>query len=95
MDAYVKNNTSGLEHVLGLTARAETRLSQILHNIDQTELWLTGSTTRGGKFSMQALAKPGPTVLAVGLRGAPVNTAFGPFVLNACGDGGDQSGTGQ
>ncbi len=82
MDAYVKNNTSGLENVLGPTARAETRLSQILHNIDQTELWLTGSTTPGGKFSMQALAKPGPAVLAVGLRSAPVNTAFGLFVLN-------------
>jgi len=83
MDAYVKSNTSGLENVLGPTARSETRLSQILHNIDQTALWLTGNTTVGGKFTMQALAKPGPTVLAVGLRSTPVNTGFGPFVLNA------------
>lgn len=82
MDAYVKNDSSGLENVLGPTARAEIYLSQIMHHVDQTELWLTGNTTLGSKFNMQALAKPGPAVLAAGLRIAPVMTVFGPFVLN-------------
>lgn len=82
MDAYVKNDTAGLENVLGPTARSETNLSQLLHGIDQTELWLTGNTTLGGKFTLQELAKPGPAVLAVGLRASPLSTVFGPFVLN-------------
>lgn len=83
MDTYVKNDTTGLENVLGPTARAETNLSQIMQSIEQTELWLTGMTTVGSKFTLQELAKPGPAVLAVGLRATPVNTVFGPFVLNA------------
>ncbi len=82
MDTYVKNDTTGLENVLGPTARGEPYLSQITHDIEQTELWLTGSTTLGSKFTMQALVKPGAAVLAVGLRNPPLNTVFGPFVLN-------------
>jgi dienelactone hydrolase len=83
MDTYVKGDTTGLEQVLGPTARAEPRLSQLFHDIGQTELWLTGSTTLGGKFHLQAMAKQGPTALAAGLRAAPVTTVFGPLVLNS------------
>ena len=82
MDTYVTDDTSGLEHVLGPTARSESRLAQLHHDIDETELWLIGNTTLGSKFRMQALANPGPAALAVGLRSAPVNTVFGPLVLN-------------
>ena len=82
-DHYLSVNQGGLDRVIGVAARAESRLSQLYLSVEAPTLWTAGNAALGQTITMHVASEPGPVVLAAGNGlAAPLPTPLGDLLLD-------------
>lgn len=79
---YLGGDVSGLERVIGPTARAESRLVQLYLNVLEPELWGFGSTAIGQSPRLTLAAQPGPAGIFAAAGEGNLSTVFGTLRLD-------------
>jgi len=84
LDAWLRGNSSGLENVVGPTARSETRLVSLSHQWQSPAVWAAGPIRVGltTRVSMGSEAGACGALAAATFAPNPVPTAFGDLMLD-------------
>lgn len=82
-DHFLGVDQRGLDVVIGDSARAEPRLSELYLSVETPTLWTAGDAQLGQTVTMHVASEPGLVVLAAsGGLGTPLPTPFGELVLD-------------
>jgi pimeloyl-ACP methyl ester carboxylesterase len=83
--AWLSGNSSGLEAVVGLAARAEPRLVSLAHRWQRPAIWPAGILRPGAATRVSIGSEVGPCggLAAATFAAAPLPTVFGDLLLDA------------
>ena len=82
-DRYLGVDQRGLDRVIGDTARAEPRLSELYLSVETPTLWTAGDASLGQAITLHVASEPGPVVVAASdALTAPLPTPFGALELD-------------